>query len=330
MNNVERLRENLAQALITMDWLQAIAHAREILELEPDALPERHLLAQLYLRVSGTRLATVQLQKVVQQAIRARKLWKAVAAQKCLDGCRRGDGAVGAYSHLFTMIVGPAAELAPGRARSFPPVFEQVMPETFELICREMELITLLHNERWTAADEGAGLLISTWGRLWIERGEDSFELPENDACAVAPGEGPEPFAALALENAEALHLPADAFDRFAAEIPGFRDLAGWKEQFHAGAATLEPPRPQPAAPPRVTPALPALEPAAVDPESAPAPALAPAPVAAPSYAAASRVLESDLDIASVHQLAAAEPEAGGSETHLLWDMWKQARERHA
>ena len=284
MSNSERLRKSLAQAMVTMDWLQAIACAREILELEPSSLGERHLLAQLYLRVSGSRLATVQLQKVLHQAARSQKLWKAVAAQKCLEGCNRGGRRSGEYASILTQVAFHSPALS--------ATFDQLAPEAFELVCREMELVPLIQNERWTPPEAGRGLLIAAWGRVFIEGPEEPFEIREDHMRAVEPGSGGEDFSVLAMEETELLIMGPEALSRLEKQSPAFAAMVQ-----HGGL-------------------LPADSPASA------------------SMASAS-TLEPSAWMAQPDLMVPGEPEAEATvvddrETHLIWEMWKEFREKRA
>jgi len=246
VNTTENLRESLKAALHTCDWLQAIASAREILELEPDALRERYLLAQLYLRVSGSRLATVQFRKVQQQAVRRRELWKAVAAQKALDSLA-GGAPENAYGQIFSQVVRGEGEAAGGR---FPRVLERLTAETFDRICRDMQLVTLLQNERWPVPGGGASLMVTSWGRAWLEREEESIEAAEGEILFVVPPDSDQAVEVVALEETALLHLAPDALSGFTAEVPGLENLAAPAERPAEAAVPEAPPGPLPEAAP--------------------------------------------------------------------------------
>jgi hypothetical protein len=238
VNTAENLREALKQALHTCDWLQAIASAREILELEPDALQERHLLAQLYLRVSGSRLASVQFQKVLRQAVRRRELWKAVAAQKSLDSLSAGDPGQHAYETIFSQVVKAEGARGPGKG-TFPPVLESMSPEVFERVCHDMQLTTLMQNERWPVPAGGASLLVAAWGRVWLERDEESIEAVEGEILFLAPPAAEQAVEVVAMEETCLMHLAPDALSGFTAEIPGLESLAAPADR--AARPALEP-----------------------------------------------------------------------------------------
>ena len=284
MSNPERLRKSLAQSLVTMDWLQAIACAREILDLDPTSLRERHLLAQLYLRVSGSRLATVQLQKVLHQAARSQKLWKAVAAQKSLEGCGRGGRRTGEYASILTQVAFHSPVLS--------ATFDQLAPEDFELICREMELVPLIQNERWTPPEAGRGLLIVAWGRVFIEGPEEPFEIAEDQLRAVEPGAGGEDFSILAMEETELLILSPEALTRLEKEVPAFAGMVR-----NGGLLPAESPERTPVA------AASALEPSAW---------MSQPDLVVPGETEAEAIVVDD------------------RETHLIWEMWKEFREKRA
>lgn len=316
MSNAERLKRSLAQALVTMDWLQAIACAREILELEPYALRERHLLAQLYLRVSGSRLATVQLQKVLQQSARSQKLWKAVAAQKSLEGCGRGGKRTGEYASILTQVAFHSPVVS--------PTFDTFPPEDFEQVCRELELVSLIQNERWAPPEAGRSLLLAAWGRAWIEGPDEPFEIREDEMKTAEPGSGGEDFLITATEGCELLYLRADGLRRFEQQFPAFAEMVR-----HGG---LLPPD----APYEFATGAPVRRPEPgvdLNPESRWAPAHEPAELGR---------VELDPEEAPSEQVEASrhepepEPEpqepvgTGRLETHLLWEMWKEFRERRA
>jgi hypothetical protein len=243
LNTADSLRQSLKQALHTCDWLQAIASAREILELEPDALRERHLLAQLYLRVSGSRLATVQFRKVLQQAVRRRELWKAVAAQKSLDGLADGPPAQDTYAQIFSQVVRGASRSA------FPPVLANMSPEVFDRICRDIHLTSLIQNERWPVPAGGASLLVAAWGRVWLERDEESIEAAEGEILFLAQPEAETAVEVVAMEETCLMHLSPEALSGFSTEVPGLASLAAPAER-PVRPVTAEAPPPPPAGTP--------------------------------------------------------------------------------
>ncbi len=318
MSNAERLKKSLAQALVTMDWLQAIACAREILELEPYALRERHLLAQLYLRVSGSRLATVQLQKVLQQSARSQKLWKAVAAQKSLEGCGRGGKRTGEYASIFTQVAFHSPVLS--------PTFDTFPPEDFELVCREMELVSMIQNERWAPPEAGRSLLLAAWGRAWIEGPDEPFEICEDQMRLAEPGSGGEDFLITATEECELLYLRAESLKRAEEQFPAFAEMVRYGGLLPPDApyefATTAPVRdPQAVSSPAQEPTWflqselgedPKEAPQWVDARVADSPAVRPEPEPEPEPETQEMAQESR------------------TETHLLWEMWKEFREKRA
>ncbi|MBI5837712.1 MAG: hypothetical protein HZB25_10740 [Candidatus Eisenbacteria bacterium] len=248
MNTAETLRRSLQEALHTCDWLQAIASARELLELEPDALRERHLLAQLYLRVSGSRLAAVQFRKVLQQAVRRRELWKAIAALKSLEALGPSEAGTITSGQVFGQVVRPQGHRG-GQSDAFPPALERMSSEQFDKFCRDMQLISLMQNDRWSVPGGGASLLVAVWGRAWLERDEESIEASEGEILFLVPPEGEGSLEVLGLEETCLLHLAPEALAGFHAEVPGLESLASTPAPVRADAAP-------PAAPEVVGPPL--------------------------------------------------------------------------
>jgi hypothetical protein len=230
VSTADEIRMSLKHALHTCDWLQAIASAREILELEPDALCERHLLAQLYLRVSGSRLASMQFRKVLHQAVRRRELWKAVAAQKSLDALAGGEGPPRAYAQIFEQVLNFEGTRGTG-SRAIPPVLEGMPPEVFDRICLGMRLTSLIQNERWPVPTGGPSLLVAAWGKVWLEREEESIEAAEGEILFLAPPADAQAVELVAMEETTLLHLAPEVLSGFTAEVPALGTLAAPAER---------------------------------------------------------------------------------------------------
>ncbi len=88
MSQVARVSRTVLDPYRSGDWEECIRVVRPVVEDDPDDLPVRLLLGQLYLKTSSRELALLQFERLFPLAIGQGDLFMALAAQRRLDEMR--------------------------------------------------------------------------------------------------------------------------------------------------------------------------------------------------------------------------------------------------
>ena len=216
MNYLSILEQHLKEALMMNDVLSAIECADAWLSTDPGYLDLRLVLAQLHLRVHGSRQATAHLREALERSIARGELWRAVAAQRWLDRIEASPGSDIAYAKIHRAVTSPDPSMVTNRTRRMAGQLRELGADRFGEFCRALQPVALQMNARWRGEASGNDGLIVAWGSLTVEWTESQVAISEGEPVRVPAAEVD--FAA-ATETGF-LHLPGETFRRLSASLP--------------------------------------------------------------------------------------------------------------
>jgi hypothetical protein len=239
------------------DWHECVELLRPLVERHPDDLGSRLILASLLLRTGESGLAQVQYEKALPLAVGQNDLFRALAAQKCLDRLRPASGIhpkrFVAIHQWFSAL---SARSAPDEGRSAiltPALLLKLPPALFHRMAEESE-IEEIGLEPLEIEGESDVVRVVLHGRLrWSI-------TPDNDSTLIE----------VVADELEAIAVPAELALQTKLKLVPELPCACLRLRLPTlGEITPKPEPPRPAAPKRRTPA---------PPSSAAAPAGAEAP----------------------------------------------------